>query len=128
MGCGDGQLAAYLADRGHLVIATEGRAGPAARAGARLGECRLGPGLEPLLPGEADVIVLAGMGGRTIASVLAAQPEVAGSARLWILQPMQRLQRLLDWLAAAGHGLEREVSVSQRGRVYTVLVVRPRPS
>jgi len=126
VGCGDGQLAAHLAERGHRVIATEGRAGPAARARERLGECRLGPGLSPLAPGEADVIVLAGLGGGTIARVLAASPDIAGSARLWILQPMQRLERLREWLAGAGHGVERELAASERGRVYTVLVVRPK--
>jgi tRNA (adenine22-N1)-methyltransferase len=127
IGCGDGQLAAHLASRGHRVIATEARPGPAARARERLGDCRLGPGLEPLAPGEVEVIVMAGMGGGTIAAALARSPEVAGSARLWILQPMQRLERLRDWLAAQGHAVERELSAADGGRVYTVLTVRPRP-
>src|SRR5438874_5256025 len=61
IGCGDGQLAAHLAARGHRVVATEARPGPAARARERLGDCRLGPGLEPLVPGEVEVIVMAGM-------------------------------------------------------------------
>ena len=89
-------------------------------------DCRLGPGLEPLAPGEVQVIVMAVMGGVTIAGALGRSPEVAGSARLWILQPMQRLERLRDWLAAQGHGVERELSATDRRRVYTVLVVRPR--
>jgi tRNA (adenine22-N1)-methyltransferase len=127
IGCGDGQLAAHLAGLGHRVVATEARPGPAERARQRLGDCRLGLGLEPLAPDEVDVIVMAGMGGGTIAAVLASSPQVAGSARLWVLQPMQRLQRLRDWLAAEGHGVERELSATERGRVYTVLVVRPRP-
>jgi tRNA (adenine22-N1)-methyltransferase len=110
------------------VIATEARPGPAARARERLGECRLGAGLEPLAVGEVEVIVMAGMGGGTIAAALAGLPEVARSASLWILQPMQRLQRLRDWLAADGHIVERELSATDRGRVYTVLIVRPRPS
>jgi tRNA (adenine22-N1)-methyltransferase len=109
------------------VVATEARPGPAGRARERLGDCRLGPGLEPLAPGEVEVIVMAGMGGGTIAAALASSPQVAGSARLWVLQPMQRLEKLRDWLAAEGHGIERELSVTERGRVYTVLVVRPRP-
>lgn len=109
------------------MIATEARPGPAARARERLGDCRLGPGLEPLAPGEVEVIVMAGMGGATIAAALAGSPEVAGAARLWVLQPMQRLQRLRDWLEAQGHAVERELSAADGRRVYTVLVVRPRP-
>ena len=85
VGCGDGQLAAHLAARGHRVVATEARPGPAARARARLGECRLGDGLEPLVPGEVDVIVVAGMGGGTIAGLFDRSPAVAASARLWVL-------------------------------------------
>jgi len=79
------------------------------------------------MPGEVEVIVMAGMGGGTIAGALARSPEVAGAARLWVLQPMQRLERLREWLAAQGHHVERELSVTDRRRVYTVLVVRPRP-
>ncbi|MEP7106043.1 MAG: tRNA (adenine(22)-N(1))-methyltransferase TrmK, partial [Chloroflexota bacterium] len=94
----------------------------------RLGECRLSDGLEPLAPGEVDVIVLAGMGGATIAGLLARSPEVAASAGLWILQPMQRAERLRAWLAEGGHAVEREVHAGDRGRLYTVLVVRPGPS
>lgn len=128
VGCGDGQLAAHLAARGHRVVATEARSGPAARARARLGECRLGDGLEPLAAGEVDVIVVAGLGGGTIAGLLARSPEVGGAAGLWILQPMQRAERLRAWLAGAGHVLVREAAAADRGRLYTVLVVRPRPS
>ena len=128
VGCGDGQLAAHLVARGHRVVATESRPGPAARARERLGDCRLGDGLETLAPGEVDVIVVAGMGGGTIAGLLSRSPEVAGAAGLWVLQPMQRAERLRAWLAAEGHAVEREVATAQSGRLYTVLVVRPRPS
>jgi tRNA (adenine22-N1)-methyltransferase len=128
VGCGDGQLAAHLAARGHRVVATEARLGPVARARERLGQCRLGDGLEPVVPGEVDVIVVAGMGGGTIAKLLARSPAVAASAGLWVLQPMQRADRLRAWLAGEGHLLEREVAAADRGRLYTVLIVRPRPS
>ena len=128
IGCGDGQLALHLAAHGHRVVATEARSGPAARARERLGECRLGDGLEPLFPGEVEVIVVAGLGGGTIAGLLARSPAVAASAGLWILQPMQRAERLRAWLAQGGHAVEREVPVEDRGRLYTVLVVRPGPS
>jgi len=128
VGCGDGQLAAHLAARGHRVVATEARPGPAARARARLGECRLGDGLEPLVPGEVDVIVVAGLGGGTIAGLLDRSPAVAASAGLWVLQPMQRADRLRAWLAGEGHLVEREVAAADGSRLYTVLIVRPRPS
>ena len=62
---------------------------------------------------------------RRLQAVAEAVP--AGAARLWVLQPMQRLERLREWLAAQGHHVERELSVTDRRRVYTVLVVRPRP-
>lgn len=124
IGCGDGHLALYLRGRGHRVVATEHRVGPAARARERLGECRLGDGLEPLAPGEVDVAVIAGMGGNTIAGILERSPGVARALDRIVIQPQQRIAELRDWLATAGYEPLGEHATADRGRPYTVLVVR----
>src|SRR5437899_9825594 len=74
VGAGDGQLARHLAARPQRVVATERLPGPFERLQARSPglDCRLGDGLSVLRPGEVEGVVLAGMGGRTIARVLAA--------------------------------------------------------
>ena len=114
-----------LRERGHRVLPTERSRGPAERARARLGEVRVGEGLEPLAPGEVQVVVAAGMGGLTIARLLEHSPEVTARLDRLVLQPMQREAALRSWLGEHGFAIEREEGVVDRGRRYTVLLVRP---
>jgi len=131
IGSGDGLLAAHLARAapGRTVIATENKRGPfevVLRTVEGLDvDVRYGEGLATLRPGEAEVLVIAGMGGHRIAALLAAEPGVvAGLSRL-VLQPMQHLKSLVDELDSNGFQIERLVAVSQSGRTHTVLVVVP---
>ena len=129
VGTGDGKLAAWLAAAGHRVIATENKPGPRVEALRLLGplgiECRLGDGLEPLLPGEVEVAVIAGMGGRTIGRILAGSPEVVAALEALVLQPMQHGEELLADLLDRGYRLSGRVDVEQRSRVYSALLVLP---
>jgi tRNA (adenine22-N1)-methyltransferase len=125
IGCGDGHLTRFLRERGHAVIATELRAGPAARARERLGDCRLGDGLETLGVGEAQVAVIAGMGGNTMCGILERSPVLAASLERLVLQPQHRLGELRIWLREAGYLVLAEHEAADRRRAYTVLVVRP---
>ncbi len=124
VGAGDGQLARHLAARGLRVVATEGRPGPFARLRAAVPrlDCRLGPGLEPLRPGEVEGIVLAGLGGHRIASILEASPEVATALDWLVLQPQQHARQLVEWLRAAGYAA-RATTAAQGRHSYTVLLV-----
>lgn len=87
---------------------------------------RLGDGLAPLRPGEADVAVLAGMGGGTICRVLRAAPPgvLAGLQRL-VLQPMADAGALRLFLARAGYALAGEELVLEGGQLYPVLAAVP---
>lgn len=125
IGCGDGQLARHLRELGHSVVPVERLPGPARRARERLGECRLGDGLEPLAAGEVSVAVIAGMGGHKIRGILERSPAIAASMECLVLQPQQHPEELRRWLASAGYRVDRELEAAQRGRRYTVLVVRP---
>ena len=62
---------------------------------------RIGDGLAALKPGEADAAVIAGLGGRLIASILAAAPNIAQSIPL-VLQPMQQIADLRRFLRENG--------------------------
>ena len=84
-------------------------------------DLRLGSGLETVRPGEVEDIVIAGMGGETIASILDAVPWVKeGSLRL-ILQPMTRAEDLRRWLLYNGFTVDRERYVRDGRRRYIVL-------
>jgi tRNA (adenine22-N1)-methyltransferase len=129
IGTGDGKLAAWLFAAGHRVIATENKPGPrieALRLLEPLGiECRLGDGLQPILRGEVEVAVIAGMGGRAIGRILAASPEVATSLRSLILQPVQHGEELLAALRDEGYRLTAGAEVEQRSRRYSAFVMLP---
>lgn len=135
IGCDHGKLAVYLLLSGSTrrVIAVDVSAPSLQKARdlslmLDLSECmetRLGDGLNVLRPGEADVLVMAGMGGRLIARLLAEHEEVARSARAMLLQPMQQEGELRHYLRGAGLGIEHEKLLSENGRVYTMMRVTP---
>lgn len=84
-------------------------------------DLRLGNGLEVLAPGEADAVVIAGMGGDTLVDILAAAPWCRETALL--LQPMSRAEVLRPWLAENGFAIRRERLVQDRGVLYPILDV-----
>ena len=94
----------------------------AARWGVPL-DLRLGDGLAVLSPGEAETIVIAGMGGDNIADILSAAPWArAKSGPLLLLQPMSRAEVLRRWLAENGCVLREEHLVRERGTLYPIIV------
>jgi len=125
IGAGDGQLARHLAARGLRVVASERRPASCARLRAALPhlDCRQGEGLEVLRPGEVEGVVLAGMGGHSIARILAASPVVARSLDWLVLQPQQHAEQLVSWLEPAGYRVRSMSAAAQGGRSYTVLLV-----
>jgi tRNA (adenine22-N1)-methyltransferase len=90
-------------------------------------ELRQGDGLQPLRPGEVDVVVLAGMGGTRIVRLLQASPAVVDGLDVLVLQPNTEWVAVRRWVAARGWALAGESMVEDRGKHYVVLVVRPRP-
>lgn len=128
-------LPVYLVSRGlsPRVIAVEKTPGPleaARRAVAESGlnglvEVRAGDGLAPLAPGEARVLVLAGMGGRTIAGILDAAPAVVRAASTLVLQPQEPVAPARRWLLDHGFRLADENLVEETGRLYPVIRAVP---
>lgn len=126
VGAGDGQLARHLAGRGLRVIATERRPGPYARLRAAVPglECRLGEGLDVLLPGEVEGAIVAGVGGHSIARLIERSPAVVRRLDWLVLQPQQHADHLCSWLAVQGYRVEARWTATQGRRSYTVLLVR----
>ena len=85
-------------------------------------EVRVGDGLSVLSPGEATEIVIAGMGGETIAEILAAAPWLKdGKDRRLILQPMTKTAELREWLYHNGFSIERERLIIDGRHLYCVM-------
>lgn len=120
--------ALLLAGRVGRAVAADVGALPldhARRTAARCGvedrmDLRLGDGLSVLSPGEADVIVIAGMGGDTIAGILAAAPW-SRDGPLLLLQPMSRAHELRRWLPERGYAVRAETLVQDKGVLYPIL-------
>jgi tRNA (adenine22-N1)-methyltransferase len=125
IGSGHGLLARALASRGLRVIATERSATAMATLTARLAatvpglEVRRGDGLEPLAPGEVELVVIAGMGGRTITAIL---DRARWLPRWLLLQPVQESSAVEDWVAASGWRV-RQAPLAQGGRWYHAWLV-----
>lgn len=134
IGCDHGKLSIYLAKTGRCskVIAADLRPEPLARAKANLArahceelvELRLGDGLTVLRPGEAEDIIIAGMGAETITQVLGAAPWVRDEAVNLVLVPATKHSQLRKWLAENGFSLLGDRLVEAAGRLYTVINAR----
>lgn len=123
-------LPVWLRLHGRVVsaIACDLREGPLARAretgrtwGADGIDYRLGSGLDIVSPGEADTIVIAGMGGENIAAILAKAPWTAEGGHTLLLQPQTRAEILRAFLADHGYAIRREALVEDRGTLYPVM-------
>lgn len=126
-------IALVRSDRSRRVIGVENQRGPfdkareaveAAGLAARI-DLRFGSGLCPLKPGEVDQVVIAGMGGETIVSILEEQLSRAGSYPGYIFQPMSRPECLRAFLSQQGWSIERESVVLEHGRYYVIITACP---
>ncbi len=84
-------------------------------------DLRLGSGLTVLAPGEVQVLVIAGLGSKTIADIIALAPEVAASAQVFLLQPMTNPGELRRRLPELGLTLTDETLAVERGRFYVIM-------
>ena len=131
VGTDHGYLPLLLLEEGRVLsaIATDIAPGPLGRARQAAGErgtaldCRLCDGLAAVSPEEADTVVIAGMGGETIAGILAAAPWTR-EGRTLLLQPMSKAEKLRPWLTERGYAIHREVLVEDRGKLYPILLAR----
>lgn len=113
------------------AVASDLRPGPLERAratgklyGTDRIEYRLCSGLSGIRPTEADTIVIAGMGGETILSILKAAPWVADGRHTLLLQPQTHEELVRRYLAENGLAITREKLVYDRGTLYTVMEAR----
>ena len=114
------------------AIAADLRRGPLDRARQTVLEqgleervvLRLCDGLSGIRPEEADTVVIAGMGGETIAGILAAAPWTRERGTRLILQPMSSMGDLRRWLEENGYAIEREELTREGETLYTAWLVR----
>jgi tRNA (adenine22-N1)-methyltransferase len=82
---------------------------------------RLTDGLQNVVSEETDCITMTGLGGETIAAILAAAPWAQG--KTLVLQPMQGLAELRSFLCGAGYAVTAETIAREGERLYHVMAV-----
>ncbi len=87
-------------------------------------ETRLGSGLSILEPGEADGIVIAGMGGILISQILSDHENVAKAAKHLILQPMNNQSHLRHFLEDNNYKITNEALVCEGRRIYEIIIAQ----
>lgn len=115
IGCDHGYITVHALQSGTAkkAVACDIKEGPLERAKKNIEKAhleekavtRLCPGLEGLKPGEADVIVIAGMGQRTIADILTQGEETAKAAKYLILQPQSEIPEMRGFLRENGYNI-----------------------
>lgn len=119
-----------LAGRIAAAIGSDIGEGPLAHAARNAAEhgvslpLRLAAGLDAVGSEECDTVSIAGMGGQTIAEILAAAPWCERGQHLLLLQPMTMVYELRQWLWAHGYAIARETLCREDRRQYVVLSVR----
>lgn len=82
-------------------------------------EIRLSDGLEKMETGEADTILIAGMGGLLTVRILSAGKEVLDGTL--VLQPQSDLPSVRGWLAKEGYEITAEDLVLEDGKYYPMM-------
>ena len=84
-------------------------------------ETRLGSGLTPLAPGEAETAIMAGMGGMLIVHILEDSPEVAESLRELVLSPQRDFHEVRKYLHKIGFSIKEEHMLKEDGKPYVLM-------
>ena len=131
MGTDHGRLALQLvlSEKCPFVYATDIKEEPLAKAkklAARFNVqdkmiCKLTNGLQGILPHEVDDAIIAGLGGETIAEIIADTPWLKDKAKRLILVPAGKPELLRDYLYKNGFSIEEEVAAEAKGRIYTAM-------
>ncbi len=88
---------------------------------------RLSDGLAALSPGEAECIVIAGMGGGLLIHILEEGKETAHAADQIVLQPQSEIPAVRRYLAEQGYVTDLEEMVLEDGKYYPMMRVSYRP-
>lgn len=116
-----------------FVIAMDVNQGPLDRAkenvekfgvGDRI-SIRKSDGLKMLDTGEADTILIAGMGGRLMLQILTSRMEVVASAMELVLQPQSEAYLVRKTLKELGYIIIKENMLKEDGKFYILMKLKP---
>ena len=134
VGTDHGFLPIFLMESGKArgVIATDINEKPLKKAeenlqkpGAKGITLRLCDGLSGVKKGEVHTVIIAGMGGEVISGILERGREITENAHITlILQPTTSPEFLRKYLYETGFEIIKEIPVEEKGKLYSVMLVR----
>lgn len=136
IGCDHGRLSVALLQQGRTRFVTASDISAPSLEKARLlaercclSECVhtvVSDGISHLSPGVADSLIITGMGGELIASILSASLQTAHSANTLVMQPMRGVEELRKFLRENCFSIVNERLVQDSGRIYQVIQSVPK--
>jgi len=134
VGCDHGYVSIYLVQKGiaETAIAMDVRKGPLSMAENNIREygleekidLRLSDGLSLLNKDEADALVIAGMGGKLMISILGKKDIRELGIKTAILQPQSDIPEFRQFLRDKGYLIENEKIVFEDGKYYFPMRVK----
>lgn len=138
VGTDHGYVPVYLVSEGNFprAIAMDVNPGPLKSAAAHIVmygmgdyiQTRLSDGVAALSEGEADTILIAGMGGGLIMRILREGQTVCRSARKLVLQPQSELPSVRRFLLEQGYVTDAANMIREGGKYYPMMRVHYEPS
>lgn len=115
------------------AVAMDVNAGPLERARIHVAEnhleekieLRLSDGLAALRPGEADSVVIAGMGGGLVIRILTEGAQTVRTVKECILQPQSEIEKVRAFLLEEGFLFIQEDMVVDDGKYYPMMKLIP---
>ncbi len=134
IGTDHGRLPVYLVSKGicRKAIASDISAPSLDKAKSLVRKCnltgrvetRLGSGLSVVNENEADTLIITGMGGNELISILEAGRERWKEFHTFIFQPMSSQAEFREYLPGSGLRIIDEEIAFDNGRYYEVILVR----
>lgn len=130
IGCDHAYTSIYLVEKGiaPCAIAMDINAGPIERAKENVAlygltdkiVVRRSDGVKELEAGEADTLLITGMGGLLMKKILSDKPEVTHTAKELVLQPQSEVEELRRFLHNIGFVIVAEQMQKEDGKFYVM--------
>lgn len=131
VGCDHGYVPIYLIQNGRIpsAIAMDVNSGPLLRAREHIElnglseyiETRLSDGLDALREGEADTVILAGMGGPLMERILNDGREALRTVTELVLEPQSDVAGFRRFLSENGYVIADENMILEDGKYYPIV-------
>ena len=133
VGTDHGYIPIYVLEnkKAKKAIAMDINRGPMERAASHIAlhgleayiDCRCCDGLAGLREGEADGVVIAGMGGTLMQQILEYGQNKLTNIDFMVLQPQSEIGKVREYLGRSGYRIDRETMVLEDGKFYVIMQV-----